>query len=120
MTFEKLLSDALDKVYGARGIVFLARDGEIVWQCAQRNVTNLDLLAAYHGITLTTCQRFADDFETGRVQTILCQYMAGICVIKALNDGYLLLMALDSDGNIGHAMCLLNELTPKMNAEIGA
>ncbi len=119
MTFDKLLDGILDKVHGARGVVFLAQDGEIVYQCAQRKVTNLDLLAAYQGITMTTCQRFADDFGIGHISTVILNYEAGACVLKLLNEGYILMVSLDADGNIGQTMHLVNSVTDQLNAEIG-
>ncbi|MBX7222149.1 MAG: hypothetical protein K1Y36_19520 [Blastocatellia bacterium] len=118
MNFEKSFSATLEKVFGARGIVFIARDGEIVHQCVNRGVANLDLLGAYHGITLATCQRFFEETEVGTVQTVICQYEAGTCLIQVLRDGYFLMLALEKEGNIGHGIHLLRALAPEVNEEI--
>src|ERR1051326_2553887 len=120
MAFDKLLENLVDTIDGARGAVFLDHDGEVVQHyLAHKSVAELDLIGAYHGITLTTCRKFSDEVEMGTIDFMICQYKEATCLIKTLNAGYFVLLALGPQGNIGQAMYNLRELAAELNTEMG-
>jgi predicted regulator of Ras-like GTPase activity (Roadblock/LC7/MglB family) len=120
MSFDKLLENLVENVYGARGAVFLDHDGEVVQRyLAHKSVSELDLIGAYHGITLTTCRKFSDEIEMGQIEFMICQYKEATCLLKTLNEGYFVLLALSPQGNIGQAMYTLREMAAQLNAEMG-
>src|SRR5690349_1147116 len=120
MAFDRVLESLVDRVYGARGAVFLDHDGEVVQHyLAHKSVAELDLIGAYHGITLTTCRKFSDEVEMGTIDYMICQYKEATCLIKTLNAGYFVLLALGPQGNIGQAMFELKEVAQELNAEMG-
>lgn len=120
MSFDKLLEQLVDSVYGARGAVFLDHDGEVVQHyLAHKSVAELDLIGAYQGITLTTCRKFSDEVDMGTIEFMICQYKEATCLIKTLNEGYFVLLALSPQGNIGQAMHTLREMAKELNSEMG-
>jgi predicted regulator of Ras-like GTPase activity (Roadblock/LC7/MglB family) len=120
MSFDKLLEKLVESVYGARGAVFLDGDGEVV-QCyvPHKGMKELDLIGAYHGITLTTCRKFSDEVDMGTIQVMICQYKDATCIIKTLNEGYFVLLALGPQGNIGQAIYSLHDIATSLNEEMG-
>lgn len=120
MPFDKLLEHLVENIDGARGAVFLDHDGEVVQHyLAHKSVAELDLIGAYHGITLTTCRKFADEVEMGPIEFMICQYKDATCLIKTLNAGYFVLLALGPKGNIGQAMYTLRSMASELNSEMG-
>lgn len=120
MSFDKILEGLVDRTYGARGAVFLDKDGEVVQHyLAPKSRAELDLIGAYHGITLSTCKKFAEEVDMGIVEVMICKYSETTCIIKTLHEGYFVLLALSPQGNIGQAMYILNEVADEINAEMG-
>jgi predicted regulator of Ras-like GTPase activity (Roadblock/LC7/MglB family) len=120
MPFDKLLEHLVENIDGARGAVFLDRDGEVVQHyLAHKGVGELDLIGAYHGITLSTCRKFSDEVDMGTIDFMLCQYKDATCLIKTLNAGYFVLLALSPHGNIGQAMYAMREVAAELNLEMG-
>lgn len=118
--FDKLLENLVETVYGARGAVFLDSDGEVVQHyLAHKSVKELDLIGAYHGITLTTCRKFSDEVDMGTIEVMICQYKEAICILKTLNEGYFVLLALGPQGNIGQAIYALKDVAKSLNREMG-
>ncbi|MEW6729782.1 MAG: hypothetical protein AB1489_00460 [Acidobacteriota bacterium] len=120
MAFDKLLENLVENIYGARGAIFLDHDGEVVQHyLTNKIVAELDLIGAYHGITLSTCRKFSDEVDMGTIEFMICQYKDATCLIKTLNAGYFVLLALDPKGNIGQAMYSLRVVAEELNAEMG-
>jgi predicted regulator of Ras-like GTPase activity (Roadblock/LC7/MglB family) len=120
MSFAKLLEELVDSVYGARGAIFLDKDGEVVQRyLAHRTKLELDLIGAYHGITLSSCRRFSDEADLGAVDVMICQYQDLTCLIQTLSAGYFILLALSPQSNLGQAIYALRDLVPKLSEEMG-
>ncbi|MFY9227105.1 MAG: hypothetical protein WAQ98_30830 [Blastocatellia bacterium] len=120
MSFDKLLEHLVESVYGAKGAVFLDSDGEVVQiYTPPKGLKELDLIGAYHGITLTTCRKFSDEVEMGLIEVMICQYKDATCIIKTLNEGYFVLLALSPQGNIGQAIYSLKDVAKSLNEEMG-
>ncbi|MBL8149121.1 MAG: hypothetical protein JNN15_04255 [Blastocatellia bacterium] len=120
MSFDKILENLVEHTDGARGAVFLDRDGEVVQRyITRKGIADIDLLGAYHGITLSTCRKFSSEAEMGEIDVMICQYKDATCVIKTLNEGYFVLLALSPQGNIGKAMFSLKQIADELNQEMG-
>jgi predicted regulator of Ras-like GTPase activity (Roadblock/LC7/MglB family) len=120
MPFDKLLEHLVETIDGARGAVFLDRDGEVVQHyLSHRGISELELIGAYHGITLSSCRKFSDEVEMGNIDFMICQYKDATCMLKTLNAGYFVLLALAPQGNIGQAMFALREIAAELNLEMG-
>jgi len=120
MPFDKLLEDLVENIEGARGAVFVDRDGEVVERYQTRKgIPDLDLIGAYHGITLSTCRKFSDEVEMGRIDVMICKYKDSTCLIKTLNAGYFVLLALTPQGNIGQAIYAMRGVAAELNLEMG-
>ncbi len=120
MSFAKILSRTLVDVPGTLGWAFLADDGEIIVQDAQRGVESVPLLAAYHSITVGNYRRLGSlAAELGDIRSIVCGYEAGTCLLKLLKENYFIILVLAPDANLGFAMQFLDALTPRLNSEIG-
>ncbi|MCS6884379.1 MAG: hypothetical protein RMM17_14090 [Acidobacteriota bacterium] len=120
MSFGRILEHIVDNTYGARGAVFLDKDGEVVQSyLAPKTKAELEIIGAYHGITLSSCRKFSEEAEMGSIEVLICKYKDAICVIKTLNEGYFVLLLLSPQGNLGQAMYVLKEAAAEINAEMG-
>jgi hypothetical protein len=118
MSFESIMRGPLEKVYGAIGWAFLADDGEIVYQESHPGIENLQLLAAYHGITAGNYRRFGLREALGEIRTVICGYDQATCILKLFPEGYFLIFVLTKESNIGQALNMLDGLMPGLIAEI--
>lgn len=120
MGFDNLLEELVDTVYDARGAIFLDNDGEVVQlHVVHKSLKELDLIGAYHGITLSSCRKFSDEIDMGDIDIMLCRYKNATCLVKTLHAGYFVLLALGPQGNIGQAIYKLKDVAEKLNIEMG-
>lgn len=118
MSFQSIMRGPLEQVFGAIGWAFLADDGEIVFQETHPGVDNLQLLAAYHGITAGNYRRFGLREALGEIRTIICGYDNATCILKLFPEDYFLIFVMGSESNIGMALHLLDGLMPQLVKEI--
>lgn len=118
MNLQEPLAELVNRVPGAVGAILMDNDGEAVVIYAPPNQihTNgysgeerIKLIAAYHTISLRDTSQFSKQFGLGKVNHLVHRYEAGTVVTKPLNDGYALLLVLESESYVGQGLLYLNQ-----------
>src|SRR5262245_4318646 len=106
MMFGDILKQILDKVEGAIGALIMGLDGIAIEQQIidpEHYDSRLSMIAAAYATLLRNSMRTSNDVGVGQLQEMSIISGNMILVIKLINPEYFLLIALDSEGNIGRA-----------------
>jgi predicted regulator of Ras-like GTPase activity (Roadblock/LC7/MglB family) len=106
MMFGDVLKQILDKVEGAIGALIMGLDGIAIEQQIidpELYDNRLSMIAAAYATLIRNSMRTSADVGVGQLQEMSIISGNMILVIKLINPEYFLLIALESDGNIGRA-----------------
>ncbi|HYE75156.1 MAG TPA: hypothetical protein VEF04_17575 [Blastocatellia bacterium] len=118
MNLKEPLADVVNRVPGAVGAILVDNDGEAVVLYAASNQVHtngytpeerIKLIAAYHTISLRDASQFSKQFGFGQINHLVHRYEAGTVVTKPLDDGYALLLVLESESYVGKGLLYLNQ-----------
>ncbi len=121
------LTELVTKVNGAFGAILTDSDGEAVSVFALPDQTDespytgkerLQLIGAYHIITLRSCLSLSQRFNTGTVNHLICRFASATVLIKALKNNYALMLAMRADGHVGKGLLYLNEIAEIINQDL--
>ncbi len=121
------LAELVTKVNGAFGAILTDSDGEAVSifalpdQADESPYTGkerLQLIGAYQTITLRSCSRLSQRFNTGTVNYLICRFNSATVLIKALKNNYALMLAMRADSHVGQGMLYLNEIAEIINQDL--
>jgi predicted regulator of Ras-like GTPase activity (Roadblock/LC7/MglB family) len=117
MPYQRLLDTLVGSVDGARSALLLDANGEVVVESGERHEKHR-LIGAYQGIALARAREVKDRYSTGEIRHIICRYTDGQVVLRALREGYYLVLALTASANVGQALHRSAETEERMNAEL--
>jgi hypothetical protein len=103
-TFTPILQRALDKVPNAIAAVFAAYDGEAVDQVGSRAKYDTLLFAAHYGVVLNQVQSLLRLFHFGAAEEIVLAHDRMDFFIRAVMDGYYVLLAVQSPTHVATAL----------------
>jgi predicted regulator of Ras-like GTPase activity (Roadblock/LC7/MglB family) len=117
MPYKSLLEDLVRSTPGADGALMLDALGDVV-VAAGANDDRHRLIGAYQGIALAIAQRTSVRYSAGDVSHIVCRYSTGSLILRALKDGYYLVMSISEQAPLGHALYRSEVTQDRMNAEL--
>jgi predicted regulator of Ras-like GTPase activity (Roadblock/LC7/MglB family) len=106
-------------VPGALGAMFLDHEGEAVAVSgSQIPKYDLQVIGAYSGIFLSNARRVCEDVRLGAADRLKIQCHGSNLFIAALNDGYYMVLVLNSDSMDAFAWRHLLVARERLNQEI--
>jgi len=106
MVFADLLKQVLARVDGAIGALIMGLDGIAIEQQindVEKYDSRLSMIAAAYATLLRNSMRTSSDVGVGQLQEMTVISGNMMLVIKLINPEYFLLVALESNGNVGRA-----------------
>lgn len=117
MPYQTLLDRLVASVEGAQGAVLLDAMGEVVVESGARDYRHR-LIGAYQGIALATAQKTTERYAIGEIHCILCRYSWATLILRPLKDGYYLVVSLEADAHVAHALYRSAQAQERINVEL--
>ena len=117
MPYQTFLEELVRLTPGADAALMLDAEGEVVFETGRRDDRHR-LIAAYQGIALIIAQRTSSRYAGGAVSLIVCRYSGGSLILRALKDGYYLVMMLSAGAPLALAIHLSGLTQNDMNAAL--
>jgi predicted regulator of Ras-like GTPase activity (Roadblock/LC7/MglB family) len=112
-----VLQKLLEAVAGAQAALLLDAQGEVVVEAGLRDDRHR-LIAAYHGIALSTVQRTTERYPVGDLHLVACRYTWGSVILRPLKDGYYLIVSLLPAASLAAGVRHSAQAQQTLNAEI--
>jgi predicted regulator of Ras-like GTPase activity (Roadblock/LC7/MglB family) len=120
LPFESILKELVSNVEGARGAIFLERDGEAVRWYSIQDGEQLRLRAAYLAVLVHTWRGSAGRLNLGQTKMFIVEYEGARFVIQDLLHGYFVALELESAANLAQAISRLQPAVRDLRQEINA
>ena len=117
MPYKRILDALLGRVAGARSVLLLDAQGEVVVGAGELDERER-LIGAYQGIALGMVSRAAERVGGGEVKTVVSRHASGTVVLTTLRDGYYLVVSLGPRALPALAARHCAEARNKLNQEI--
>ena len=92
MPYKRILDSLLGRVAGARSVLLLDAQGEVVVGAGELDERER-LIGAYQGISLGMVSRAAERVGGGEVKSVVSRHASGTVVLTTLRDGYYLVVS---------------------------
>ena len=102
--FTEILERAVARVPGALGAIFADWDGEAVDLAGKADRQDLKLMGAHYGVILNNVQSLLRLFHFGEAVEIVLQHEKVDLCVRAVGDGYYVVMAVSSGGHLASAL----------------
>jgi predicted regulator of Ras-like GTPase activity (Roadblock/LC7/MglB family) len=102
---------------GARSALLMDASGELVLGAGVRDDRHA-LLAAYQGIALAQARRAGDRLGAGSLRYVVSRYRAGHVILRALREGYYLVLTLGPDAEVGRGVHVSGLAQERMDREL--
>jgi len=112
-----ILQKLIEAVAGAQAALLLDAQGEVVVEAGVKDDRHR-LIAAYHGIALSTAQRTTDRYDVGALHLVLCRYAWGSVILRQLKEGYYLSVSLLPTANLAAGVHHSARAQQSLDAEI--
>ena len=76
------------------------------------------LIGAYQGIALAAARRILDRYQAGELGLVLCRYAKGTVILRPLEDGYYLVLALGPEASLAQGLRRTAETSERLRAEL--
>ena len=76
------------------------------------------LIAMYHGIVLSAARRAFRPNSAGQIDYLLSRYDGGTVIVRPVNDGYYVVVALRPGSDVGSSLLRSAAAQDRMNEEI--
>ena len=117
MPYKRILETLLARVAGARSVLLLDAQGEVVVGAGELDERER-LIGAYQGIALGMVSRAAERVGGGEVRTVVSRHTLGTVVLATLKDGYYLVISLGPTALAPVAARFCEEARQRLNQEI--
>lgn len=117
MPYRHILQTLLARLPGARAVLLLDPQGEIVVGAGELDERQR-LIGAYEGIALGMASRIASRFAAGRVRSLAWRHEGGAVMLCTLKDGYYLSLSLGPSVLVGQAARHAEEARGRLEEEI--
>lgn len=97
MSFNALLSQLLNDIPGAKGVIILDWEGEAVDQAALISEYDMKVIGAHSGIIVQRLKEMLHRTGSGIFEEIIFRYGSDKTVVASLSDDYFLLVQLGVD-----------------------
>ena len=117
MPFQRLLDGLAHEVSGVQGALLLDSEGEVAFETGARDERHR-LIGAYQGIALQLARKTMRRYAVGAIHYSVCRYEWGQVVLRPLNDGYYLLIALAPEVGLANALHRSAVVQERLNREL--
>ena len=117
MPYLVILQKLIAAVAGAQAALLLDGQGEVVVEAGVKDDRHR-LIAAYHGIALSTVQRTTGRYDVGALHLVLCRYAWGSVILRPLKEGYYLIVSLLPSASLAAGVHHSARAQQSLNAEI--
>jgi predicted regulator of Ras-like GTPase activity (Roadblock/LC7/MglB family) len=117
MVYQSVLNGLCQSLRGARGALLLDAGGEVVVE-VDRGDERLRLIGAYQAIALGAATRTAARYGAGAIDHVVTRYSWGTIILRPLNEGYFMVLALEPGARVALALHRSLEARERLNAEI--
>lgn len=118
MMLNDILRGIVEKAGGGVGAVIMGYDGIPIDEYIREGVFDVELLAVEYANVLKEVKRTIDVLKTGEMEEIVITTERSKVLIRAINDDFFLMLALESDGNFGKGRYLLKRDVPRLREEL--
>jgi predicted regulator of Ras-like GTPase activity (Roadblock/LC7/MglB family) len=102
--FTPMLQRVIERVPGAIGAIFADWDGEAVDLVSKRPREDLLYIGAHYGVILNNVQALLRLFHFGEAVEIVIQHDKVDLCVRAVGDGYYVVLALAEGGHLATAL----------------
>jgi predicted regulator of Ras-like GTPase activity (Roadblock/LC7/MglB family) len=120
MSFRDIIKEIVERVDGGIGAVILGYDGIAIDEYLREQGGGFDfqLLAVEYATLLKEVKRTVEVLKTGKMEEVSITTGSTRIVIRALNDEFFIVLALEKGGNFGKGRYLLQRAAPLLCAEL--
>lgn len=118
MVLNDVLKEVVEKVGGGVGAVIMGYDGISIDEYIKSEVPDVQLMAVEYANVLKEVKRTTEVLKSGDMEEIILTTGLSKIIIRALNDDFFIMLALDSGGNYGKGRYLLKRHAPKLLEEL--
>ena len=117
--FKEMLEAIIGRTEGSLGALIMGTDGIAVDKVLGEagNDANLDIAAAEFTSLVRNAQRAGTDTGLGGVREIVISLEGAILIMRMLSKDYFIVLALDSNGNLGRGRFELRKVELKLSKE---
>jgi predicted regulator of Ras-like GTPase activity (Roadblock/LC7/MglB family) len=120
MSFRGIIKDIVERVDGGIGAVILGYDGIAIDEYLKEHAEKFDfqLLAVEYATLLKEVKRTVDVLKTGEMEEVSITTGHTRIVIRAINEEFFIVLALEKEGNFGKGRYLLQRAVPVLRADL--
>ena len=117
--FKEMLESVIDRTEGSLGALIMGTDGIAVEKVLGEAGldANLDVAAAEFTSLVRSAQRAGNDTGLGGLRELVVSLESAVMVMRLLSRDYFVVLALNSQGNIGRARFELRKAELKLAKE---
>lgn len=116
--FGKILERVVTALPGAHGAIFVDWEGEAVDEFACIDVNDLKIVGAQWGITYQQTLAALDKLGLGSLDELVLRFSEEQIVVRRVAEGYIVLLSLGRDANLGRALHLLRGACAELSEEM--
>ncbi len=103
-SFTAILQRTVERVPGSVGAIFADWDGEAVELIVKTNRDHLLHIGAHYAVILNNVQAVLRLFHFGEAIEIVVQHEHLDVLVRAVGDGYYVVLAMEKDGHLATAL----------------
>jgi predicted regulator of Ras-like GTPase activity (Roadblock/LC7/MglB family) len=116
--FRDILRTAIDRIPGAIGGAFAARDGEIVDSVTRSDPFDWAILTAHYGVLLGHVQSALSTLHHGEAELVVLSHARIDIVMRSVSEGYYALVAIGHPAPLGMALEQLDRAVVRLRSEM--
>jgi predicted regulator of Ras-like GTPase activity (Roadblock/LC7/MglB family) len=117
--FKEMLNSIIDRTEGSLGALIMGTDGIAVEKVlgAAGAELNLDVAAAEFTSLVRSAQRAGNDTGLGKLKELVVSLDGAVMLMRVLSRDYFVVLALNSEGNLGRGRFELRKAELKLAKE---
>ena len=116
--FETRLKDAVESVKGGEAVILMGFDGIPVDSYETTKKWDIETVGMEFSVVLKEVRKAAELLNVGPADEMTIRTDKMATVLRVVNDGYFLAMALSPGGNVGKAKYVLRVLVPGLKEDL--
>ncbi len=116
--FLNKLKSAVNNVKGGEAAILMGFDGIPVDSYDADTQLDIETVGMEFSVVFKDVRKAAGLLEVGSAEELTIRTDKMATVLRAVNDGYFVAMALSIDGNVGKAKYVLRVLAPDLNQDL--
>jgi predicted regulator of Ras-like GTPase activity (Roadblock/LC7/MglB family) len=116
--FAQILEELVRALPGALGAIFVDWEGEAVDSFSRASREDIRLEGAHWGVIYNQAKLFCDKLSLGRAAEVILRFDQQQVIISRVTDGYIAIITLGDDANLGRALGMLRQAKAKLREEM--